>query len=164
VYYSDRDHEVEMLLCWIPPSKFDDVAVDQAAADRLRRHYPSGLEVRVEPEELKAEGIKLEAAPDDLAKTYGAFRERNALHESGMVIGQMLERSAQARQQGAGIEELMDLAGELELSMPPEAPGAPPGPVRRISELPEMVGDEDPVEAFQRLSVRQHRPSEQEGR
>jgi hypothetical protein len=160
VYYSDRDHEVEMLLCWIPPSKFDNVAENREAADRLRQNYPKGVEVRVEPKELKAEGIKLEVAPDDLAKIYRAFRERNALHESGMVSGQTLQRNAKALQKGASIDDLVGPAGEPYHAMPPPGPGAAPWLVHPISELPEMVGDEEPVEAFQRLSVRQHRLAE----
>jgi hypothetical protein len=135
VFYSERDHEVEMLLCWIPPSKFDEVAVNQEAAKRLRQNYPKGVELRIEPKELEAEGIKLDVSPDDLAKTYKALRDRNALHESGMIIGQALQHRAEALQPDISADD-------------------------RISELPEMVGDEEPVMAFRRLSVRQLRPPE----
>ena len=157
VYYSDRDHEVDILLCWIPPSEYDDVAVNQGAADQLRRRYPKGVEVRVEPKELEAEGIKLEVAPDDLAKTYRAFQERNALNESGMVIGKTLQRNAKALQRGVSIDDLVASGGEPDRTRPSRAAVGTPRRVSRITEFPEMVGDEEPAEAFQRLSVRQHR-------
>jgi hypothetical protein len=77
-----------------------------------------------------------------------------------MIIGQTLQRSAKALQQGASIEDLVGSDGEPDDSIPAMPRGAAPRQVRRISELPEMVGDEEPLEAFQRLSVRQRRLSE----
>lgn len=143
-YYSERDAQAERLLCWIPPQQYSEVALDDQALQRLRENYPSGLEVRVDPKELEAEGIKLPVDPEDLTRTYRELRDRRVLHESGMIIGATLQHSAKEVKRGASLDSLVGAARER-----------PPRPVRRIAELPRMKGDEEPSGVFRRLSVRQ---------
>lgn len=155
VYYSERDAQSERFLCWIPHQQYRDVAVDEQALQRLRQDYPMGVEVRVDPEELKAVGIKLPVAPVDLIKTYKGLQNKDVLHESGMIIARTLERIAKEAVRGETLDYLIDADSRQPLSFHTPARRKPQKPVNRIVELPEMKGDEEPQSVFQRLSVRQ---------
>lgn len=158
VYYIERDAQAERLLCWIPPEQYPDVAVDEQALERLRKNYPRGVEVRVHPQELKAEGITLSVEPEALTGTYRALAEKGVLHDSGMIIAPTLERNAKAMEDGESIDALInaDRAGPTILSA--RAPHDEPGPIRRIPDQPLAKGDEEPLDMFRRLSVRQRSP------
>jgi hypothetical protein len=156
VYYLERDAQAERLLCWIPPGRYPDVAKDGQVRERLGKIYIRGIEVRVQSEELEAEGIRLSVDCEDLIEAYRDLRNRGALHSSGMVIASTLEQYAKAMK----ATEDLDSTPYGDTS---EAAGADSAPdadrlsqlVIRAGEQPSMTGDEEPLDAFQRLSVRQ---------
>jgi hypothetical protein len=155
VYYLERDADAQRLLCWIPPQQYEDVAVDDQALQRLQRDYPRGVEVRVDARELEAEGIRLPVPPHDLMETYRGLRDREVLHESGMIIARTLERTAEAAIRGERLDSVIEADQRQPRSFPAPAPGEPLRQVRRLADAPEMVGDEEARTVFQRLTVRQ---------
>jgi hypothetical protein len=154
VYYSERDAKAERILCWIPSARYRDVAVDDEALRRLQQNYPTGVEVRVQPDELEAEGIRLPVTPDEIIDSYKGLRSKGVLHESGMIIARTLERIAELASAGEMFDSLID-ANSRQPAYATLAPGEPTGAVRRIAELPKMNGGEEPRTVFRRLSVRQ---------
>ena len=155
VYYSEKDAQSGRLLCWIPRGVYRYVAIDGQALRRLKKNYPTGVEVRVDRQELEVEGIKLPVALDDLIETYRGLQNKGALHESGMILASTLERMTEAASRGETLDSLIEAYSRQPISSPTPVRGKSRRLVRHIADLPEMKGDEESQAVFQRISVRQ---------
>ena len=160
VIYPQKRSKPDYLLCWIPPKSFEQVANNQEVQEELSNDYPSGLEVELSEDGLEEFGIRFESSPAALREAYLELNEQDVLPLSGMIEVESLERFIGERGSGRSIEEITETS-------PPETLSfgvSESDPLQSLKEGPEMVGDEDPQNLFQRFSVRQAKlPNDQNG-
>ncbi len=160
VIYPQKRSRPDYLLCWIPPDFYKDVSIDQEVEKEMESDYPNGIEIELSEDGLQEFGIQLNATPEKLRQAYLELNSEDALPESGMVESAMLEKILEEREAGRSIEEI---------TKPPQPDAlsfdiTESDPLHLLKEGPEMIGDEEPQELFQRLSVRQVRsPDDQVG-
>ena len=160
VIYPQKRSKPDYLLCWIPSDRYQDVAINAEAEGELKSDYPSGIEIELSEDGLQEFGIQLNASPEKLRQAYLELNSEDALPKTGMIEAEMLEKIIEEREAGRSIEEI---------TKPPQPDAlsfdvTESDPLHLLKEGPEMIGDEDPQELFQRLSVRQVRsPVDQVG-
>jgi hypothetical protein len=154
VIYPQKRSKPDYLLCWIPANSFEQVATNQEVREELESDYPSGLEIEFSEEGLAEFGIQFDSSPEELRQAYLDLNAQDVLPESGMIEIDALERFIVEMRGGRSIEEITQPA-------PPDALSfgvTESDPLQYLKEGPEMVGDEDPQNMFQRFSVRQVKP------
>jgi hypothetical protein len=136
------------LLCWIPRNDYDRLL--QAGAGRageLIAGYPDGIELELSEAAFQEWGLNLPAPIEQIRGAYLFQFKARSLDESGLVeldvLLSMGEREI-PRRRGKSGRALGTLSGGDE-----ETPAAP-----AAGRKPEMVGDEDAVDLFRRLSGR----------
>jgi hypothetical protein len=160
VIYPQKRSKPDYLLCWVPANAYKDVATNQEVQDELESDYPSGIEIELSEDGLEEFGIQFESSPDELRQAYLELNEQDLLPQSGMIEVDSLERIIGERGSGRSIEEITQPSPLETLSFGM----AESDPLQNLKEGPEMVGEEDSQNMFQRLSVRQvKQPSDQNG-
>ena len=160
VIYPQKRSKPDYLLCWIPSDRYQDVAINAEAEGELKSDYPNGIEIELSEDGLQEFGIQLNASPEKLRQAYLELNSEDALPKSGMIEAAMLKKIIEEREAGRSIEEI---------TKPPQPDAlsfdvTESNPLHLLKDGPEMIGDEDPQELFQRLSVRQVRsPADQVG-
>ncbi|MBN1148935.1 MAG: hypothetical protein JXA78_16865 [Anaerolineales bacterium] len=161
--YPQSRHNPGYLLCWIPPQAYVHLASGPAARHELERFHPNGIEIPLTEEALQDNGIHLPVALSAIRKAYQTLLENGTLPEPGMVKGNDLMNIAMQMQIG---QQWMPKNLPLD-----EAAGAPsleaisPDLQQALSHIeapPEMVGDENAADVFQRLSAGQPEESDEE--
>jgi hypothetical protein len=148
VIYPQKRSKPDYLLCWIPADGYAQVAINQEVQEELESDYPNGLEVELSEDGLEEFGIHLESTPEKLRQAYLELNDQAVLPESGMIEVASLVNFIGERRGGRTTEEITQ----------PEALSfgvTESDPLQYLKEGPEMVGDEDPQNMFQRFSVRQ---------
>lgn len=156
VIYPQKRSKPDYLLCWIPADGYEKVAINQDVKEELETGYPNGLEVELSQDGLEEFGIQFKYSPDELHAAYLELNGQDVLPESGMVEVEALERYIGERSEGRSIEEIMQPSPPEGLSF--EVGGSEP--LQNLKEGPEMVGEEDPQDLFQRMAVRPVKPPE----
>ena len=151
VIYPQKRSKPDYLLCWIPTDGFAQVAMNQETREELETDYPNGLEVELSEDGLEEFGIQFAASPEELRQAYLELNDQAVLPESGMIEVASLEKFIRERSGGRSIEEITQPAPLEALSFGVTESN----PLQYLKEGPEMVGDEDPQNMFQRFSVRQ---------
>jgi hypothetical protein len=160
VIYPQKRSKPDYLLCWIPADSYEHVASNQDVQEELTNDYPSGIEVELSEDGMEEFGIQFESSPDELRRAYLELNEEDLLPQSGMIEVDFLVKYIDERSGGRSIEEITQPAPAEALSFGV----AESDPLQKLKEGPEMVGDEDPQNMFQRFSVRQvKQPSDQNG-
>jgi len=160
VIYPQKRTNPDYLLCWVPANAYQEVAINQEVQEELESDYPSGIEVELSDDGLEEFGILFESSPDELRQAYLELNGQDVLPQSGMIEVESLQKYIKERGGGRSIEEITQPA-------PPESLSfgmTDSDPLHNLKEDPEMVGDEDPQNMFQRFSVRQDKsPDDQNG-
>jgi len=160
VIYPQKRSKPDYLLCWIPADGYEKVAINQDVQEELETDYPNGLEVELSEDGLEEFGIHFEYPPDELRAAYLELNAQGVLPESGMVEVEALEGYIRERSAGRSIEEIIQPSPPEGLSF--EVGGSEP--LQNLKEGPEMVGEEDPQDLFQRMAVRPVKlPEDQNG-
>lgn len=144
VIYAMSGRRPQYLLCWVPVMFYEQLARDQQALSSLLEHYPDGIEVEFSPEALNEAGLGLDVSFRKLRHAYLALHQLGQLHKSGMAELGKLREVADQMEAGRSIEEITAPPKPGVLSLDEE--------VTRIDKAPEMFGDEDAVDVFQRIS------------
>ena len=151
VIYPQKRSRPDYLLCWIPAEFYKDVSIDQEVEKEMESDYPNGIEIELSEDGLQEFGIQLNASPEKLRQAYLELNSEDALPKSGMIEAAMLEKFIKERAAGRSIEEITKPPKPDALSFDVTESD----PLNFLKEGPEMVGDEDSQNLFQRLSVRQ---------
>jgi len=152
--YPQKHTKPDYLLCWIPSDRYQDVAINLEAEEELNRFYPNGVEIELSEAGLQEFGVNLHAPQEELRLAYLELYAEGMLPDTGMIEIEILERYMADKEAGRSIEEITSPA-------PPDTLSFGIGEVdllSRIKEGPEMTGDEDSLDLFQRLAVRQDKP------
>ena len=149
VIYPQRDSRPDYLLCWIPPGNFVDVSGgDPDILSELQEYYPTGIETEFSQEGFDEFGIKF---PLDLNQLRGAY---STLSDSGIIsdvhfidINRLQDYVDKKDDQK--IQELVEKFSRQEISLTE----IKKNPIfKKLLETPKSRGEEDPGEAFQKLS------------
>lgn len=154
VIYPQKLERPDYLLCWIPPDSYQQVTSEARDEEELSRFYPNGIEVELSEDGLDEFGIQLPVPADELRQVYLELNELGTLPESGMVEVYVLEEYLSEKEAGRSPEEITrpSLPGEASFSI------SEGDLVQKMGAEPEMRGEEDPQDLFQRLSVRKIKP------
>ena len=151
VIYPQKKSKPEYLLCWIPAEYYEQLVFDQDDKEELEGDYPSGIEVELSEDGLEEYSIQFGTSSEELRRAYLELFEQDVLPESGMIEVESLERYIGERSGGRSIEEITQPS-------PPETLSfgvTESDPLKHLKDGPEMVGDEESQNMFQRFSVRQ---------
>jgi hypothetical protein len=151
VIYPQKLDVPDYLLCWIPPESFQDVSGNSQVEEELTKYYPNGLEIELSDDEFDEFGIRFETTPEKLHQAYLELADKGMFPASGMVELEILTAYIEERGSGHSINEITDTTQPGSLSF--SVSGGKLG--QMIQAGPEMVGEEDSSDFFQRLSVRQ---------
>lgn len=155
VIYPQKKSKPDYLLCWIPAGSYEMVAINQEVQKELESYYPDGLEVELSEDGLDEFEIQFEYSPKELRQAYLELHDQELLPESGMVEVESLENFIGERSGGRSIEEITQPSAPETLSFGVTESD----PLQNLKEGPEMVGDEDSQNMFQRFAVRQSKQS-----
>jgi hypothetical protein len=154
VIYPQKRSKPDYLLCWIPAEYYEVVATSQEVKQELDSDFPNGVEIELSEDGLEEFGIQLETPVGQLRQAFLELNAEGALPESGMIEVEMLDEFIKEREAGRSIEEITQPPQPDTLSFDvTEA-----SPLQKLKEGPEMEGDEEAQNLFQRLSVRQVKP------
>jgi hypothetical protein len=70
VIFEEQESGSKRILCWIPASRFAEVADGGENLSRLQKLYPGGVELQLEDEELAQEGIRLPKSTEALEQLF----------------------------------------------------------------------------------------------
>lgn len=152
--YPQKLSKPDYLLCWIPADSYHEVATDAGTEEELKKFYPNGIEIELSEAGLGEIGVRLETPLEDLHLAYLELFAQGLLPDSGMIEIDVLEQYMADKETGRSIDEITRSAEPETLSF-----GIPESDwLSKIKEGPEMSGEEDSQDLFQKLSVRQVKP------
>ena len=153
--YPQKLNNPDYLLCWISPDAYKDVSNSPEVEEELESFYPNGIEIELSEDGLEEFGIKLDTAHEKLNHAYLELNEQGALPDSGMVEVEILEEFIAEREAGRSLEELTSPVQPDSVSFGISEDEL----LHKMQSGPEMIGDEDSQDLFQRISVRQIKSS-----
>ena len=158
--YPQKRSNPDYLLCWIPPGSFKDVSNNPQVEEELESYYPNGIEIELSEDGFEEFGVKLDTPPEKLRQAYLELNEQGALPTSGMVEVEILEQFIAEREAGRSLEEITRPVQPDSVSFAISEGEL----LQKMQSGPEMTGDENSQDLFQRISVRQSKsPADQVG-
>ncbi len=149
VIYPQRDSKPDYLLCWIPPGNFIDVSGgDPDTLSELQEYYPSGIETEFSQEGFDEFGIIFPLDLNELRAAYTRLSDSGIITEINFVDIKRLQDYVD-KKDDPNIQELVKKFSNQEISLDE----IKKNPIfKKILEAPKSRGEEDPGEAFQKLS------------
>ncbi len=170
VIYPQKKSVPGYLLCWIPAGEYPRAVVDAELRSDHERFDPQGVEIELSDEGLEEAGVKLDASPDELRRTYLELVEAGVVPESGMVeLADLMEVLEEEIGPAEGAD---DASAEAMISFDTERSGLRQGEegshrrslLRKIAGGPPMSDGDEASQVYRRLNVRQQAPERvQEG-
>lgn len=149
VIYPQRDSNPDYLLCWIPPGNFTDVSGGSPeTVSELKEYYPTGIETEFSLDGFDEFGISLAYDLEKLREAYLTLSKAGLFIESNFVDIKRLQDYVD-KKDDQNIKDLIEKFSNEEITLDDlkEEPL-----FRRLLEEPKTKGNEDPGEAFQKLS------------
>lgn len=149
VIYPQRDSSPDYLLCWIPPGNFTDVSGGSPeTVSELKEYYPTGIETEFSLDGFDEFGISLAHDLGELREAYLTLSEAGLFIESNFVDIKRLQDYVD-KKDDQNIKDLIEKVSNEEITLDDlkEEPL-----FRRLLDEPKTKGNEDPGEAFQKLS------------
>ena len=149
--YPQRDSNPDYLLCWIPKNSFGLVTRGNAKLQsELEEIYPSGIETEFSKDGFDELGISLprEYDLDEMRKTFIHLSKSGLLEEVKFISLENLQELINEKGV-SGVEKLTEklTKGVLDVEIAKNI-----NYIRKVVKEPPRKGDEDPRQAFRRLS------------
>ncbi len=149
VIYPQRDSSPDYLLCWIPPGNFTDVSGGSPEiVSELQEYYPTGIETEFSQDGFDEFGITLAFDLEGLREEFLSLSDSGVFAEINFVDIKRLQNYVDHKDD-QNIKDLIKKfsKGQITLDDLKEDPI-----LRKLLEEPKTKGQEDPGEAFQKLS------------
>lgn len=149
VIYPQRDSRPDYLLCWIPPRNFVDVSGGNPdLLTELEDFYPTGIETELSQDGLDEFGIIFPYDIDQIRQAYLDLNEFGIFTEIDFVDLRWLEDYLEQKDDPK-ILDLLDKFSKEEISLSELKKETL---FKKMLSEPKSKGEEDPGEAFQKLS------------
>ena len=149
VIYPQRDSSPDYLLCWIPAENFTDVSGGSLEVkSELDEYYPTGFETEFSQDGFDEFGISLTYDLEGLRETYLMLSDVGIFAEVDFVDIERLQDYLDNKNDPI-ISDLIKKFSNEEIAID----DLKSNPIlRRLLEKPKTKGNEEPGEAFQKLS------------
>jgi hypothetical protein len=149
VIYPQRDSKPDYLLCWIPPGNFTDVSGgDPDTLSELQEYYPTGIETEFSQDGFDEFGILFPWDLNELRQAYLTLSDFGILTEINFVDIKRLQAYID-KKDDQNIQKVVEKFSDGEISLDELKKNQI---FKKLLEAPKTRGEEDPGEAFQKLS------------
>ncbi len=164
VFYAQSPDNSDFLLCWIPASSFAKVAKNHTALQKLKKWYPAGVEIEVDPVTLEKEGINLKIDCREIHRTYKELFKAKLLPKSRMLKESVLKRVTKPLNRGIRTSVMQKVMQKKDVSLESKFNKSELRSLHDLEKEPQMSKGEHAKDVFKRFSRQQAWEQSKRGR